>query len=89
MASEAGDAYENDDFANVPLGLCRPYIVEKGTTLPGRSRYLLMFRHRYLDFRLAESQALAEIAYGKKSVMRCLLFKKISPPSSFYIHIRN
>jgi hypothetical protein len=65
MTSELIDANEKDDFGNVPLGLCRPHIINDGTTLPGRSRYLLVFRHRYLDFRLAEVQALAEIAYGK------------------------
>ncbi|KAH7624316.1 hypothetical protein Ndes2526B_g00501 [Nannochloris sp. 'desiccata'] len=65
MTLESIDAYEKGEFANVPLGLCRPHIVDNGTTLPGRSRYLLLFRHRYLDFRLAEVQALAEVGYGK------------------------
>lgn len=68
MASETEYANALADFANVPLGICCPYIVDKGVSLPGRSRYLLVFRHRYLDFRLAEVQALAEISNGKKRV---------------------
>jgi hypothetical protein len=65
MVSEPSDAYEEGGYPIVPLGLCRPHIVDRGTTLPNRSRYLLLFRHRYLDFRLAEVQSLAEIGYGK------------------------
>lgn len=82
MTSESSDAYEGGDFANVPLGLCRPHIVSNGTTLPGRSRYLLLFRHRYLDFRLAEVQSLAEVGYGKQGfVSECR--KIILRPLSF------
>jgi hypothetical protein len=67
MTSESRDAY--GELLNVPLGICRPHIVDSGTTLPGRSRFLILFRHRYLDFRLAEVQALAEIAYGTQHIL--------------------
>ena len=53
------------DFDVVPLGLCRPHLVPHGSTLPGRDRYLIVFFHRHLDFRLPELQCLAEIAYGE------------------------
>ena len=66
MTLELEDAFVEGEFANVPLGMCRPHIVDAGTTLPGRSRYFIVFRHRYLDFRLAEVQALAEVGYGKQ-----------------------
>jgi hypothetical protein len=75
MTLEPIEAYEEGEFANVPLGLCRPHIVNDGTTLPGRSRYLLLFRHRYLDFRLAEVQSLAEISYGKQGFISRIFHK--------------
>lgn len=60
LAAEPGAAYDV-----VPLGLCRPHLVARGTSLPGRARYLVVFLHRHLDFRLPELQSLAEIAYGE------------------------
>ncbi len=60
LAAEPGSTFDI-----VPLGLCRPHLVPRGTTLPGRTRYLVVFFNRHLDFRLAELQCLAEIAYGE------------------------
>ena len=64
--ADPGDAqWEEDAFNSVSLGLSAPYIVPRGTTLPGRQRYLIFFLHRHLSFRLAEAQCLAELVYGK------------------------
>ena len=65
MSAECEDVESTFDFKTVTTGLLQPSIVERGTSVPNRKRYLIVFKHRYLNFRLAEAQALAEIAHGK------------------------
>ena len=64
MTAEDSNEFENDDFSLVSMGLCRPELVQSGTCLPGRHRYLIFFFHRHLNFRIAEAQCLAEIENG-------------------------
>ena len=49
-------------YDTVSFGLAQPIVA--GSDVPGRHRYLIVFRHRHLNFRLAEAQAIAETAYG-------------------------
>lgn len=52
-------------FETVSFGLTHPSIfATSGNGIPARHRYLIVFRHRHLNFRLAEAQAIAEMAYG-------------------------
>ena len=64
------DEIVGNEYDSVSLGLANPHIVPSGTVLPGRRRYLFFYLHRHLNFRLAESQALAEIAYGTTKKMQ-------------------
>lgn len=65
MAGE--DVESTFNFEAVTPGLLRPNIVQRGVKVPNRKRYLIVFKHRYLNFRLAEAQALAETAHGKRT----------------------
>jgi hypothetical protein len=52
------------DFEGVETGVAGIHIVDAGSTLPDRRRYLCFFNHRHLSFRLAEVEAAAELLYG-------------------------
>ena len=64
MGSEVPQEEDGMDFGAVAYGSAHPHIVEHGSLLPGRSRYLCFFIHRHLSFRLAETEALGEVVYG-------------------------
>lgn len=55
-------------YANLPLGLVSPTVIEHGTSAQhpaltaGRRRYLCYFLHRHLECRLAEVESLAGAA---------------------------
>jgi hypothetical protein len=71
MSDLGGDA--RNEFPHVDLGLRNPYlnVVPHGSRLPGRNRYLCIFLHRYLSFRLAEVEGLAAAACGKIMEVEC------------------
>lgn len=59
-------------YADLPLGLANPTVLEHGTSsgelgsslTSGRCRYLCYFLHRHLEFRLPEVESLAAMAGG-------------------------
>lgn len=57
---------ESLDFERVDHGVAESniYISASKFTSSHRKRYLCYFYHRHLSFRLAEVQAVAEVAYG-------------------------
>lgn len=80
------------------VGLTSPYIVQHGTIIPGRHRYLCYFLHRYLAFRLPEVQALAEIANNGSPIdaedgLPILVWENsygnIDASPFWYIHVRS
>ncbi|GAB4813919.1 hypothetical protein N2152v2_000965 [Parachlorella kessleri] len=61
-ATDDGQEY----YQEVALGSCRSTFVEAGNEppQPGLKRYLCYFLHRFLEFRIPEIEALAELATG-------------------------
>jgi tRNA (guanine10-N2)-methyltransferase len=59
------------DVAAVSLGSKVAHFVAAGSVLPGRRRYLLVFLHRHLNFRLPEVEGLAEVAHGAWPAWGC------------------
>lgn len=69
-SSAAPSEYDLDrlHYANLPLGLASPTVIDYGTSgvggagaaAAGRKRYLCYFMHLHLEFRLPEIESLAE-----------------------------
>jgi hypothetical protein len=67
------------DFEGVETGVAGIHIVDAGSRLPERRRYLCFFNHRHLSFRLAEVEAAADFLYGAS--LSCPLLSRQSSGS--------